>query len=149
MQSALAWDAKAQPEWELCAQAVFSTLDTLAFWLERQPNPDPHATQANPVQANPVQALLAKVHKGDLARAAIQCRAPARALQYFETHLRGSLEQGWPLVPRQGDYGQGFSMRPRYDGTFGEEEVAAPTACCPESPPRALLSRCTTGLDAA
>ena len=72
---------------ELAAQAVFTLLDQLTTWSE-----DADAARDNSLQpaVDAVKALLDSVPRELLARAALRCGAPARALLYFEDHLRAA-----------------------------------------------------------
>ena len=77
---------------------MFSSLDTLSWWAEASPG------------GGEIEELVKSVHKGDLSQAAMQCRAPARALKYFETHLRQT-DEHWPL-PKREQFGQGVKVLP-------------------------------------
>ena len=72
---------------ELAAQAVFTLLDQLTTWSE-----DADVARDNSLQpaVDAVKALLDSVPRELLARAALRCGAPARALLYFEDHLRAA-----------------------------------------------------------
>ena len=87
---------------ELAAQAVFTLLDQLAAWKEDVGNPvevegGKHGSGAvQTVSKNDqetisvLSGLLDAVPRELLARAALRCGAPARALLYFEDHLRSN-----------------------------------------------------------
>ena len=83
---------------ELAAQAVFTLLDQLAAWKEDVLNstdqPLKLGQQIHVVSKDDehtigiLTGLLDSVPRELLARAALRCGAPARALLYFEDHLR-------------------------------------------------------------
>ena len=75
-----------------CMQAIFSLLDVLNLWIEDQQSP-----------ANFDWAVLEKMTKKDIPRiklayAASSCGAHARALLYYETHLRMTKGNGANLA---------------------------------------------------
>ena len=78
---------------ELAAQAVFTLLDQLTAWKEetsaavaalKEKSADERVART----LENAGALLESVPRELLARAALKCGAPARALLYFEDHLR-------------------------------------------------------------
>ena len=69
---------------ELAAQTVFTLLDQLTAWRD-----DAASREANGfVEDDALASLLDAVPRKLLARAALRCGAPARALLYFEEHIR-------------------------------------------------------------
>jgi serine/threonine-protein kinase ATR len=99
--------ARSSEQAELAAQAVFTLLDQLAAWKEDVANgatganasgsggvpaagPGPGATISRDDEETlgAVRDVLRAVPRELLARAALRCGAPARALLYFEDHLR-------------------------------------------------------------
>ena len=81
---------------ELAAQAVFTLLDQLAAWKEdvatgatSSDGPGAtHMSRDDEETLGAVRDVLRAVPRELLARAALRCGAPARALLYFEDHLR-------------------------------------------------------------
>jgi serine/threonine-protein kinase ATR len=76
---------------ELAAQAVFTLLDQLTAWSEEQcegSSNDADAAGDGAGGGEYAASLLDSVPRELLARAALRCGAPARALLYFEDHLR-------------------------------------------------------------
>ncbi|GAB4817356.1 hypothetical protein N2152v2_004402 [Parachlorella kessleri] len=86
----------------LCMQAVFSLLDVLHKWGEdvktaesRGGGDSGSGADASMSQSwDRVRQLLNTIPKDLLAQAASQCGAHARALQYYETHVRASHNGG-------------------------------------------------------
>ena len=72
---------------ELAAQAVFTLLDQLTQWSE---DADVAKDDSHRRTVDAVKGLLDSVPRELLARAALRCGAPARALLYFEDHLRAA-----------------------------------------------------------
>ena len=75
---------------ELAAQAVFTLLDQLAAWKEDVVNgvSGGGASREDEETLAALRDVLRAVPRELLARAALRCGAPARALLYFEDHLR-------------------------------------------------------------
>ena len=87
---------------QLCAQAVFSLMDTLSYWVmkERRSSRNTSSTRRSrragdataaaktgrPLEA--VEALLSEIPERDLAIASYRCRAFRRALRHLEAHIR-------------------------------------------------------------
>ena len=97
---------------ENCVQAVFTLLDNLGQWVDdlnqqmglsqshqpskqQQTGKNSHEPVSNPdrllmVQCSYVSELLSAIPKVTLAKASFRCQAYARALLYFESHVRES-----------------------------------------------------------
>ncbi|KAJ3693956.1 hypothetical protein LUZ60_009436 [Juncus effusus] len=85
---------------ELCIQAVFTLLDNLGQWVDDLKQEIALSQSAKPkteiskngedllAQCRNVSELLNAVPKVTLARASFRCQAQARALLYFESHVR-------------------------------------------------------------
>lgn len=77
----------------LCMQAIFSMLDTLHLWLEESKNGATDKVESKDsflgsFDWNILHELIESIPRVQLAHAASKCGAHARALLYFETHLR-------------------------------------------------------------
>lgn len=66
-----------------CMQAIFSLLDVLNLWQEESGD-----FSSNPFDWRMLEDMFADIPRVKLANAASKCGAHARALLYFETHLR-------------------------------------------------------------
>ena len=84
---------------ELAAQTVFTLLDQLTAWRD-----DAASREANGfVEEDALASLLDAVPRKLLARAALRCGAPARALLYFEEHIRAEKNVMNQAALRNGD----------------------------------------------
>ena len=84
---------------ELAAQTVFTLLDQLTAWRD-----DAASREANGfVEDDALASLLDAVPRKLLARAALRCGAPARALLYFEEHIRAEKNVMNQAALRNGD----------------------------------------------
>ncbi|KAG6530237.1 serine/threonine-protein kinase ATR-like [Zingiber officinale] len=74
---------------ELCVQAVFTLLDNLGQWVDDlKQEPAPSWLKVKSEAMVNVSELLASIPKVTLAKASFRCQAHARALMYFESHVR-------------------------------------------------------------
>ncbi|KAI3834279.1 hypothetical protein MKX03_030086 [Papaver bracteatum] len=111
---------------EVCIQAVFTLLDNLGQWVDdvkqevalsqslqcskqqssksTGQNKDPPSKGPNQllIQCNNVSELLAVIPKVTLAKASIRCKAYARALLYFESHVLEKSGSFNPAAERSG-----------------------------------------------
>ncbi|KAI3441185.1 Non-specific serine/threonine protein kinase [Psidium guajava] len=97
---------------EVCIQAIFTLLDNLGQWVDdigqdlalsqslqssaskqhlyKAKDSSPSFSSDLIIQCKNVSELLAAIPKVSLARASFRCQAYARALMYFESHVRES-----------------------------------------------------------
>lgn len=112
---------------EVCVQAVFTLLDNLGQWVDdveqdialsqslqllasrqqasksKDQNPTSMTDQSQLlVQCKYVSELLDAIPRVTLARASSRCQAYARALMYFESHVRGKSGSFNPSAERSG-----------------------------------------------
>ncbi|ONK66743.1 uncharacterized protein A4U43_C06F11490 [Asparagus officinalis] len=110
---------------EVCIQAVFTLLDNLGQWVDdtkqelalsqplrpsvpKQPSRmmsvDGSGSDANQllIQCNNVSELLSAIPKVTLAKASFRCHAHARALMYFESHVRETSGSSNPAAESSG-----------------------------------------------
>lgn len=110
---------------EVCIQAIFTLLDNLGQWVDdikqeialsqcfhpsipkqplREKNADESGFDASQllVQCNNVSELLSAIPKVTLAKASFRCHAHARALMYFESHVRQTSGSSNPAAESSG-----------------------------------------------
>ncbi|KAI3955847.1 hypothetical protein MKW98_006207 [Papaver atlanticum] len=111
---------------EVCIQAVFTLLDNLGQWVDdvkqevalsqslhcsKQQPSKPSGQNKNPpsegpnellIQCNNVSELLAAISKVTLAKASFRCKAYARALLYYESHVLENSGSFNPAAQRSG-----------------------------------------------
>ncbi|KAL5856184.1 hypothetical protein ACOSQ3_006018 [Xanthoceras sorbifolium] len=112
---------------EVCIQAIFTLLDNLGQWVDdveqelalsqalqssaskqqasksKNSNPTSLSDQNQLlIQCKYVSELLTVIPKVTLARASFRCQAYARALMYFESHVRGKSGSFNPAAERSG-----------------------------------------------
>ncbi|KAL6873568.1 hypothetical protein ACP4OV_013650 [Aristida adscensionis] len=112
---------------EVCIQAIFTLLDNLGQWVDdikqeialsqssyaiagRHGGKSKDDTQSDSVQdqmlvqCSNVAELLAAIPKVTLARASLRCQAQARALMYFESHVREKSGSSNPAAECSGNF---------------------------------------------
>lgn len=102
---------------EVCIQAIFTLLDNLGQWVDDveqelaltlQPSASKQQAlklkdhQEQLLQCKYVAELLSVIPKVTLARASFRCRAYARSLMYYESHVRGKSGSFNPAAERSG-----------------------------------------------
>eukprot|EP00850_Spirogloea_muscicola_P002685 SM000010S04323 [mRNA] locus=s10:934582:948443:- [translate_table: standard] len=106
--------------WEVATQLIFTLLDSLGQWVDRtkQNLRQDSAQQAEDfksksrsrkiedkaLQCQHVEELLAAIPKEALARASYRCKAYARALLYFEFHVRERCGTLNPAAEKSGSF---------------------------------------------
>eukprot|EP00850_Spirogloea_muscicola_P000260 SM000001S04662 [mRNA] locus=s1:1542427:1556327:- [translate_table: standard] len=106
--------------WEVATQLIFTLLDSLSQWVDRtkQNLRQDSAQQAEDfksksrsrkiedkaLQCQHVEELLAAIPKEALARASYRCKAYARALLYFEFHVRERCGTLNPAAEKSGSF---------------------------------------------
>eukprot|EP00850_Spirogloea_muscicola_P009313 SM000052S17705 [mRNA] locus=s52:211237:225088:+ [translate_table: standard] len=106
--------------WEVATQLIFTLLDSLGQWVDRtkqnlrqdsaqqaedfKSKSRSRKTEDKALQCQHVEELLAAIPKEALARASYRCKAYARALLYFEFHVRERCGTLNPAAEKSGSF---------------------------------------------